>query len=333
MGQHFVSIIIPERNEVDHISECIESIVAQTYPQDSLEVLIVDGMSTDGTREIIKKYCDKYPFIKLLDNPKKIVPRALNLGIRKAKGDIIVRMDAHAYYNKDYVLKCVEALNKTDAANVGGPIATLPGSDTLVGKAISLATSNSFGVGNSKFRTADKAQYVDTLAFGAFRKEIFEKVGLFNEKLVRNQDIELNSRIIKAGEKIYLNPQIKSYYYNRSTLKGLWKQNFGTGMWNIFTLSINKQALSMRHFIPPAFILSLLGSLALPIVNPLFFHIFLFIISVYLITSTVVSLRLALKNDYETISILPITFATLHFSYGLGSLWGLVRLGNFRKSL
>lgn len=333
MVQHFVSIILPERNEANHICECIESIIAQTYPRDSLEVLIVDGMSTDGTKQILKRYCNKYPFIRLLDNTKKIVPRALNMGIKAAKGDIILRMDAHTHYHKDYVLKCVEALKKTGAANVGGPIVTLPGSDTLVAKAISLATSNSFGVGNSKFRTADKAQYVDTLAFGAFRRQIFEKVGLFNEKLGRNQDIEFNSRIVRGGGKIYLSPEIKSYYYNQSTLKGLWRQNSRNGMWNIFTLSVNKHALSLRHLIPLFFTLSLLCCLPLSIISSLFLLIFSFIVSVYLITSMAVSLKIALKEGYKMIGALPIAFAVLHFSYGFGCLWGLIRLRNFKESL
>jgi len=166
-------------------------------------------------------------------------------------------LDAHTYYDKNYISKCVETLNQVDAHNVGGPIETLPGDDTLKAKAIALATSHPFGVGNSKFRTSCEAQYVDTVPFGAFRREVFEKIGLFNEHLPRNQDIELNNRISKFGWKIYLNPDIKSYYYNRGTLKGLWKQNFINGQWNIFTHALTNNPLSIRHYIPFIFVASI----------------------------------------------------------------------------
>lgn len=327
----FVSIIIPERNEASHISECIDSVLSQTYPNELMEVLIIDGMSDDGTREIVKEYEDKDGFIRLIDNPNKIVTCALNVGIRKAKGDIIVRMDAHTYYDRNYVKACVETLSKVNADNVGGPIVTLPGDNTSMAKAISLATSHPFGVGNSKFRTANKEQYVDTVAFGAFRKEIFAKVGLFDERLIRNQDIEMNSRIIRSGGKIYLNPEIKSYYYNKSTLKGLWGQNFGNGMWNVFTLSINRQALSLRHFVPMIFVLSVVIALLLSPINSIFFDIFLSIIILYASVSLLVSLKEGLKNKAVEATLLPIVFATLHLSYGIGYFWGLIGLRKFRK--
>lgn len=321
-----ISVIIPVRNEEKHIAECIESVMAQTYPKEEMEVLLIDGRSEDNTGQIIETYMQQYPFIKMIENPHKIVPSALNIGIKASKGDIIIRMDAHTYYDKNYISKCIETLEKIDADNVGGPIFTLPGDNTLIAKAIALATSHPFGVGNSKFRTSNKAQYVDTVTFGAFRREIFEKVGLFNEKLIRNQDIELNSRIRKIGGKIFLNPEIKSYYYNQSNLKGLWRQNFRTGMWNIFTKAANRGSLSIRHFVPLVFILSLVLGIILSLLHPIGIYLLCIICGIYFLASIFFSLKVGFGRNSKTILFLPIVFWTLHFSYGLGSLIGILKL-------
>lgn len=328
----FVSVIIPIRNEEKHIAECIESVVAQNYPKEYLEVLLVDGQSADNTRQIIEEYSKEYPYIKVLENPKKIVPTALNIGIKASRGDIVIRMDAHTYYDKDYISKCVETLKKVEAYNVGGPIVTLPGDNTIKAKAIALATSHPFGVGNSKFRTSNEAQYVDTVAFGAFKREIFEKVGLFNEKLPRNQDIEFNSRIRKSGGKIFLNPEIRSYYYNQSTLKGLWKQNFKNGVWNIFTHAISKNPLSIRHYVPLIFVTSLIGSFALMFIHQIGYLLFGLIVISYMATNIFFSFKIGLKHNLRLIPALALVFSTLHFSYGFGSLWGFLRVKKWKKS-
>jgi GT2 family glycosyltransferase len=257
----------------------------------------------------------------------------LNLGIKAAKGEIIIRMDAHTYYDKDYVAKCVETLSRVDAQNVGGPIETLPGNNTPIAKAIALATSHPFGVGNSKFRTERKAQYVDTIPFGAFRRRLFEEIGYFNQKLERNQDIEFNSRIIRAGGKIFLTPEIKSYYYNQATLRGLWRHNFKNGLWNIFTLSLNKGSLSWRHFVPLIFVLSLFATLILSWVSSWGVVGFAFVVLSYFLASSYFSFRIATSRSPKTIFLLPLAFATLHLSYGFGSLVGLIRLKRWKKAL
>ena len=191
-----VSIIIPCRNEEKFIGKCLDSIIAQNYPQDKLEVLVVDGRSTDGTKEIVEEYAQKYPFIKVLDNPRKIAPTALNVGIKGAKNEIIIRMDAHNVYEKSYVSKCIKYLRESNVDNVGGIWVTLPGDNTIIARSIALALSHPFGVGNSYFRIGSKKpRLVDTIPFGCYRKEVFKEVGLFNENLIRNQDIELNLRI------------------------------------------------------------------------------------------------------------------------------------------
>ena len=327
----FVSVIIPVRNEEKYIAGCMESIVSQTYSKACMEILLVDGLSDDGTRQIIKSYVDKYPYIRILDNDKRIPPTALNIGIRASKGDIIVRMDAHTKYDRDYITNCVEVLRQVVADNVGGPIVTMPGDDTVVARAIAVATSNSFGVGNSKFRTSQKAQYVDTVPFGAFRKQVFDRVGLFNERLIRNQDIELNARIRKAGGKIYLDPRIRSYYYNRTTLKSLWIQNFRNGMWNIFTHAVSGNPLSMRHYIPLFFVLCLIGGTCSLFFSP--FGLFFLgpVILSHLFASLFFSVRLGLKHGRRLIVPLVAVFFTLHFSYGYGSFWGLLKVIGWRK--
>jgi len=307
--------------------------MAQTYPKEDMEVLLIDGRSEDNTGQIIETYTQRYPFIKVVENPRKIVPTALNIGIKASKGDVIIRLDAHTYYDKNYISKCIETLNKMDADNVGGPISTLPGDNTLMAKAIAWATSHPFGVGNSKFRTSNKAQYVDTVTFGAFRRTIFEKVGLFNEKLIRNQDIELNSRIRKIGGKIFLNPEIKSYYYNQSNLRGLWRQGFKTGMWNIFTKRVNKGSLSIRHFIPLFFVLSLISSMILCLIHPIGIYLLSIVAGSYILISIFFSLRIGFEHKLETIPFLPIVFFTLHFSYGLGSIMGILKLRHWQGEI
>jgi glycosyltransferase involved in cell wall biosynthesis len=329
----FVSVIIPLRNEATHISECIESVIRQSYPHDRFELLLVDGQSTDTTRAIIERYCRNYHFIRLLDNPRRIVPVALNLAIKSAQGEIIIRMDAHAYYQENYVAKCVETLQNVEADNVGGPIETLPGDKTLMAQAIALATSHPFGVGNSKFRTSRVAEYVDTVTFGAFHRTLFDKIGFFNEKLARNQDIEFNSRIIKNEGRIFLNPEIRSFYYNRPTLKGLWEQNFKNGMWNIFTLSLNKKSLSLRHFVPFFFVSSLLISLATVLLSPLGFIGFGMVLASYLIANLYFSINISAASSLKVIGWLPFVFATLHISYGLGSMIGLARVLKWKSQL
>jgi len=328
-----VSVIIPVYNEERYIARCLDSILQQDYPEEQMEVIIVDGNSTDSTSDIIDFYLKKHPFMKMIVNPDRIVPKAMNLGIKVASGKIIMRADAHTSYSQTYIETCMATMNKIEADNVGGVITTLPGKNTLIAKAISLATSNIFGVGNSRFRISDKAGYTDTVPFGAYRKEIFDKIGLYNEKLIRNQDIELNARIIEDGGKIYLNPEIKSYYYNRSTLRELWQQNFNNGIWNVFTMLINPHSLSLRHFVPFAFVLFLILSMIIGLFSPIGIIALMSILSSYVIVSLIFSIHLSVKNGFQLILVLPIVFWVLHVSYGLGSCWGIITIQNLKKKL
>ena len=195
-----ISVICPIYNEERYIGKCIDSVLEQDYSKEDMEVLFVDGMSTDRTREIVVEYAGRYPFVRLLDNPGRIVPAALNIGIGAAKGEVIIRLDAHAIYPKNYFSVLVRKLNELRADSVGGVCRTLPVRDTSVCRAIAMALSSSFGMGNSYFRIgATKEMCVDTVPFGCFRREVFDKIGLFDEELVRNQDDEFNGRIVKNG--------------------------------------------------------------------------------------------------------------------------------------
>ena len=317
-----VSVILPIRNEEKYIARCLDSIVEHDYSKEGIEVLVVDGMSDDKTRAIIERYAMSYAFIRLLDNPRKITPCALNIGIKNAHGGIIIRADAHSEYARDYIQKCCEFLNRGEADNVGGVVEHK--GDGFIGQAIAYAQSCRFGLGGAKFRTAKKAQYVDTIFPGSWRKSIFDIYGLFDERLARNQDIEHNARIRKNGGKIFLTPEIKSYYYCRSSLKGLWVQNFRNGFWNIKTIRICPGSLSVRHFIPLVFVTSLLTSWMIP-------HLWLAIIISYLLCNLFFSLKIAVANGFKYFYIMPTVFATIHLSYGFGSLAGVIGLVNKGK--
>ncbi len=220
-----VSVIIPCRNEEKYISKCIESVVNSDYPQNRLEVLISDGLSNDKTQEIIKHFIHTYPYIKLLINKKKTTPHALNLGIKNSNGGVVIILGAHAEIQSDYISNCVELLNKnTSVGCVGGHMENIY--EDKRSKVISLAMSSVFGVGNAHFRTGNKEGYVDTVAFGAYKRDVLDKIGLFDEELTRNQDDELNYRLIKAGAKIYLSKDIKSKYYVRAAYDKLFRQYY-----------------------------------------------------------------------------------------------------------
>lgn len=328
MNNHpFVTIIIPCRNEEKYIGRCLDSIIENDYAKDKLEVLILDGLSKDKTRDIIKKYAELTSYIKLLENDKLFVPYALNKGIKNAKGDIIIRMDAHSTYEKDYISKCVKYLEEYKVDNVGGIWKTLPGEDTLTAKSIAIALSHPYGVGNAYFRIGlKKPKYVDTVPFGCYKKDVFEKIGFFNEDLIRNQDIEFNIRLRAAGGKILLVPDIISSYHARPTLKALARNNFWNGFWVLYSLRFARLPFSIRHLIPFVFVLSIIGSIVFSLFFKPMAYLTLFVASSYLLTNIFFSIKLSFKNGFKYLLNLILSFATLHISYGMGSAWGLIKL-------
>ena len=281
-------------------------------------------MSTDGTRLIVKEYAKQYPQIRLIDNPKRIVPVAMNIGIRESIGDVIIRLDAHAQYDTNYFSSLTKALYDLDADNVGAVCITDVLNKTPKTLAIREVLSNKFGVGNSVFRTGvDEIREVDTVPFGCWRKSVFEKYGLYDERLVRNQDIELNKRILNGGGKIYIVPNTSCTYLARETYKGIAKNNFGNGKWNILTVYYTKQfrSLSLRHFIPMIFLLSLTLPILLSFIYPPFLFISIASLLSYILLFTIVSIYLSKSKGLNPLRLF-ITFFILHLSYGWGSIVG-----------
>lgn len=324
----FVSLVLPAKNEEAFIGECMSTLLAQQYPQDRYEIIVVDGNSADRTVEIVNGFRQEGgPAIVTLSNPKSIVPISMNMGIKAAKGRYIVRIDAHSTYRSDYIQKAVEFLEKTGAANVGGPM--IAKGTSFVGKAISYIHHSPFGLGGGKFHDSKYSGYVDTVYLGAFRKEIFDKVGLYDERLARNQDIELNARIRGHGYKIFLTPEIQSTYYNRGSIGGLWKQNYKNGYWNVITKALNPAALSMRHFIPAVFVLAVLIGLILSFswIGRL---LLAGALGSYALANILFSLQLGRKHGWRYVPVAAVCFAALHFSYGFGTLISLFK-GNLFK--
>ncbi|EOU2021349.1 glycosyltransferase family 2 protein [Clostridium perfringens] len=325
MGK-FVSIIIPVYNEQKYIKKCIESLIKIEYPKNLLEIIFVDGMSCDDTRKIINEFIKKNNFIKLIDNEKKIAPIAMNLGIEAARGDLIMRMDAHSSYPKDYVTKLVAWKEKLNAANVGAICKTDVVNKNKKSVAIIKVLSNKFGIGNGLFRIGvTEPTNVDTVPFGLYEKKLLKDIGGYDERLVRNQDIELNKRILNKGGKIFLVPNVYFTYYARENLKDFMKNNYSNGMWNVLTAKYTKniKSLSLRHFIPLIFLLSLILPLLISIFYWKFIIISLLVLIVYLIVLSWVCIKIYDKDT--TLIDLIMSFLALHFSYGVGSCVGILK--------
>ena len=320
----YVSVIMPVRNEAGYIANSLAAVLQQTYPHDLLEVIVADGMSTDGTRAMIEDIAGKTHIpITVIDNPGRIAPTGLNRAIAVAKGEIIVRVDGHCEIENDYVANCVKLLRSTDAAGVGGPIETI--AESPQAEAIAVAMSSKFGVGGSAFRTIhDKELEVDTIPFPGYRRDLFDRVGGFDEELVRNQDDEFNYRVREHGGRLLLSPSIRSRYYSRSSFRSLWRQYFQYGYWKVRVLQLHPAQMSIRQFVPFGFVFAIAVLTLGSVVS---------VISVWLLAATlclyvlgnlfasVISCRRARPRSLPGISL---SFAILHFSYGLGFLFGLV---------
>lgn len=329
-----VSVIIPCFNEERYVEGVIHNLFAQSYPREKLEVFFVDGRSRDKTRDKIQSYLDKHAFFHLLDNPEQYVPQAMNRGIQAAAGEVIIRLDAHAFYPAEYIEKLVFWLRKLDADNVGGVWKTAVKGNRPIARAIAKVLSHPIGVGNAQFRIGSREiREADTVPFGCFRRDVFERFGDYDERLRRNQDIELNKRIKRGGGKIFLIPEVECTYFARETLPALWKNNFANGEWVIRTAAYTGtlSALSLRHFVPFFFVLywiglALTGLLAVYL-PPALIIIALFPALLYLSLIGLVCGKIALQEkNLRLFPPLVAAFFTLHFSYGLGSLKGLISM-------
>ncbi len=327
-----ISVILPCRNEAGHIEVCLRSLLAQEQPAGGMEILVVDGMSDDGTREILQRMAAQNSNLQIIDNPEKITPCGLNAAIRAAKGDIIVRMDAHTEYAPDYVMRCVETLEKTGADNVGGPARTKP--VTFMQRAIGAAYHTGCVVGGARFHNVDYQGEVDTVTYGCWPKSSFERFGLFDESLVRNEDDEHNLRIIRGGGRIWQSPAIKSWYSPRDSLKLLFKQYFQYGYWRARVIQKHILPAAVRHLVPGAFvfILLILFLLLLASVHKTALVALCIVVSVYALFILTASVLAARRAGWSLIFPLPFVVATYHISYGMGFLLGMFDFFVFRRS-
>jgi cellulose synthase/poly-beta-1,6-N-acetylglucosamine synthase-like glycosyltransferase len=321
----FVSVIVPCRNEARFIERSLGSILHNDYPADRLEVIVADGLSVDGTRDLLNSLAASDPRLRVIDNPERITPVALNRAIAASDGEIVIRFDAHAVMPRDYIRRSVELLESANADNAGGSIRTIPQSQGPFSGPIAAVLSSRFGVGNSGFRTSGGQQGPrpsDTVFGGCWRRSLFERIGGFNERLARSQDIEFNLRIARAGGKIVLDPGICCEYHALSTLASFWFHTFSNGRWAILPFAFSDAfPVRPRHLVPLAFVGSLAASVALP------FPWSLAVVSAYAAVNLAASIRAAISHRRAIyLALMPVAFASLHLAYGLGSAWGLVQL-------
>jgi glycosyltransferase involved in cell wall biosynthesis len=359
----FVSIVIPSRNEVSFIGLCLESLMRSHYPKNRLEILVVDGMSTDSSRTVVGGYAKRQSLIRLLDNPSKTIPAGLNIGITQARGEVIMRLDAHSTVDRNYIRTCVDGLIKSGAESVGGVRRFIPQRNSFLGLSIVKALGHWFGAGDAYYRfvTSDSdPRWVDTVPFFCCRKEILQTVGPFNESLLRGEDMEFNCRLrtmtknrnsLSAGEtpkgkaadllysttsvgklpkndrSILLLPRAVTCYSARSSFKHFCQHNWMNGVWAVLPFAFTDvMPISWRHIVPLLFVASLGGALALSFLIPICQWVFGGMVAAYLMGSLLVSTRIAkAEGNWSYLFSLPAIFAVLHLTYGLGSLWGLCR--------
>ena len=321
----FVSIVVPCRNEARFIGPCLESILANDYDASRMEILVADGASDDGTRDVVLAYARRDPRVRLLDNARRITPAALNVGIRAAVGDVIIRMDAHNAYPATYVSSLVHWLQRSGADNVGGIWITRPSGDSPVARAIAVGLSHPFGVGNSYFRIGSTdPRWVDNVPFGCYRRSVFDRIGLFDEDLVRNQDDELNLRLIRDGGRILLVPSIVSYYHARGSLAKLARMNYQYGYFKPLVIRKIGAVMTVRQIVPATFVLSLATSALLAPFSDVAAVLFWTIAIVYGLASVAAAAGAVRQHGLRSAAVLVAVFPVMHVAYGIGFLSGLL---------
>ena len=328
----FISVILPVRNEERYIAACVDSIFSQDYPANQMEVIFVDGRSEDRTVELLHAMQKDHPQIVVLDNPNRTVPYAMNIGIAHSSAPVIVRLDAHAEYPADYIRLSVETLLTKDCDNAGGVFETH--GRGFMGEAIAEMLKTPLGVGNATYRLTTEDGYVDTVPFGCFKRELFDRIGGFDERMTRNQDNELNFRIRKNGGKIYLNHNIRVQYYCRDTMRGIMKMGYMNGKWNVITMTLVPGSMGVRHFVPLAFVLStiLLVLLTLLTRSMLFGGLLALEWGAYLLLDGFYSYTIAKEKGWKFLPVEIILYPAFHFAYGFGSLCGIAALPKFIKA-
>jgi succinoglycan biosynthesis protein ExoA len=317
-----VSIIVPCRNEVRHVRVFLDSVLAQELPTElQVEMLVADGYSSDGTKQILEEYAAAHSWIRIVDNPELVVSTGLNRAIGLATGEIILRMDVHAHYARDYVAQCVAVLLESRADNVGGPARTRFTGNMQ--RAISAAYNSPFACGGSRFHDVNYEGDVDTVTFGCWHKSIFAKIGLFDEDLVRNQDDELNFRITRSGGRIFQSPRIRCWYEPRATLYALATQYLQYGFWKVHVIRKHGSPASFRHLIPATFVISIVLTLVAALFSKVGMHALVFILGAYSLANLAASAIICRQSD-RLFPAMPVVLATYHLSYGIGFLAGMI---------
>ena len=324
-----VSLIVPCRNEKHYIEPCIQSLLAQNLPAGSFEIIVADALSNDGTREILARLAAKHTCLRLVDDPGRSVPRGLNTAVRAARGRIIVRIDAHTQYAPDYVSQCLAVLHETGADNVGGPwVAQGTG---YLGRAIAAAFQSPFAVGGARGHNPHYTGPVDTVYLGCWPREVFERIGFFDEALMRTEDDEFNLRLRRAGGLIWQSPRIKSWYHPRASLRALWRQYVQYGYGKVQVIQKHSLPGSVRHLVPAAFVLTMLTLPLATLVWPWVWWLCGALGILYLAGNLTASVDTARRSGLSLFPILPVVFACYHLGYGYGFLRGIWDLILWRR--
>lgn len=329
-----VSIIIPCRNEAAWIEKCLESVAANDFPKEKLEVFVLDGMSDDGTRPIIERIATRYPYVRLIDNPRKIVPVALNLGIAASRGSIVMRLDAHYEYPPHYITRLVQWLNESGADAVGGRLILEPANDSVMARTIAAAVLHPFGIGNAHYRIGTtKPRWVDAVLFGCYHREVFERIGLFDEEMVRNQDIELNRRLFRQGGKLLLAPDVVLHGCARDTLGKLARMYYQYAYFNPAVIHKTGGRVTLRQIVTPTFALSLMIAGGL---SPWFWQarwLLAAILAAYAVPLTITAATTAVRHGWRCGLTMFAVLPSLHLSHGLGFLKGALDFFILRRRM
>ena len=323
-----VTVIMPVRNEGTFIARSLGAVLEQDYPAELMQVLVADGMSDDETREIVEQLARAHPdhAVEIVDNPGGIVPTGFNAALSRAGGQVIVRVDGHTIIAKDYVSACVTALEDSGADNVGGRMDAQ--GQGRIAEAIALATSSPFGVGDAQFHYASGQRWVDTVYLGAWRREVFDRVGSFDPEMVRNQDDEFNYRLRAAGGRILLTDRIRSRYYSRASMRKLFRQYRQYGFWKVRVLQKHPKQMSLRQFVPPVFAAAVVGGAVLAPTSRGVRRVWAATLAAYGLAAVTASVSVARRSGWRHLPLLPVAFAAMHLGYGGGFLVGLLRFAH-----
>jgi glycosyltransferase involved in cell wall biosynthesis len=323
-----VSVIVPCFNEESTIYLLLNAVLGQSFPKEELEVVIADGMSKDQTRNRIDDFKNEHPelIVRVVDNIKQFIPSGLNRAIENSVGEYIVRLDGHSVPARDYIERCVRALEEDKGENVGGVWEIRAGGTSWQARSIAEAAAHPFGVGDALYRYTTQAAYVDTVPFGAFRRDTLIRLGCYDETLLTNEDYELNTRIRQSGGRVWLDPLIRSIYYSRSSFEALAKQYFRYGFWKQRMLRRYPGTMRLRQGLPPLFVLSLLGLLILGFLSPVARILLLIEVMVYLFALLAGGLPIAMrKKDPVLAAGIPGAIIVMHLSWGVGFWMSLLR--------